>query len=160
MLTVVGPARITRPYYLCSHCHQGQFPADAELDVGNTEFSPGVRRMQAVVGRQAPFDHGREPMKTLAGLEVTAKRVEPTAEAAGDDIAKRGHHEIQKAIQIVDLYHARQHLWELVRRLHPNDKRSQKAWMKIHQRRLLDKDEIQKLAPSPRSIEASNARAA
>jgi hypothetical protein len=25
------------------------------------------------------------------------------------------------AVQIVDLYHARQHLWELVRRLHPND---------------------------------------
>jgi hypothetical protein len=54
VVTVVGPARITRPYYLCARCHQGQFPTDAELDVQNTEFSPGVRRMQAVVGQQAP----------------------------------------------------------------------------------------------------------
>jgi hypothetical protein len=31
------------------------------------------------------------------------------------------------AIQIVDLYHARQHLWELARKLHPNDDVTQKA---------------------------------
>ena len=31
------------------------------------------------------------------------------------------------AVQIVDLYHARQHLWELVRKLHPNEEVNQKA---------------------------------
>jgi hypothetical protein len=52
----------------------GQFPADVELDIKNTEFSPGVRRMQAVVGQEAaPFDHGRQQMKLLADLEVTTK---------------------------------------------------------------------------------------
>ena len=50
LLTAVGTAQMQRPYYLCPHCHQGQFPADAELDVVNTEFSPGVRRMHALVG--------------------------------------------------------------------------------------------------------------
>ena len=43
-----------------------------------------------------------------------------------------------EAIQIVDLYHARQHLWEVVRKLYPNNEEKQKAWMKIHQKRLLD----------------------
>jgi hypothetical protein len=43
------------------------------------------------------------------------------------------------AMQIVDLYHARQHLWELARKLHPNDPVNQKAWMKVHQKRLLDR---------------------
>jgi len=38
------------------------------------------------------------------------------------------------AIQIVDLYHARQHLWELARKLYPNDEVSQKAWIKVHQK--------------------------
>jgi hypothetical protein len=33
VLTAVGKAQMRRPYYLCPHCHQGQFPADAELDV-------------------------------------------------------------------------------------------------------------------------------
>lgn len=67
VLTMLGPARISRPYFLCSKCHQGQFPADVELDVEDTETSPGVRRMLALVGQEAPFDHGRRQMKLLAG---------------------------------------------------------------------------------------------
>ena len=281
VLTAVGPVEVSRPYYWCSSCHAGQFPADAELDIENTEFSPGVRRMQAMVGQQAPFDQGREQMKVLAGLEVTAKSVERTAEALGADIAqgeqkespqalplplptvtgepipilyvqmdgtgvpvvkketvgrhgkiagqpahtrevklgcvftqttwdkkgypvrapdsttytgavetadefgrrlyreagKRGWNRAQKrvvmgdgaewiwnlvaehfseAIQIVDLYHARQHLWELVRRLFPNDEGKQKSWMKVHQKRLLDRGRIEKLVGALRSIRSRN----
>ena len=48
VLTAVGMVEVMRPYYLCPNCHEGQFPADQELDIGNTEFSPGVRRMQAL----------------------------------------------------------------------------------------------------------------
>jgi hypothetical protein len=58
------------------------------------------------------------------------------------------------AIQIVDLYHARQHLWEVVRTLHPNDAVKQKAWMKVHQKRLLDKGKIEKLVRALRAIES------
>ncbi len=54
VLTAVGAAKVSRPYYLCSHCHAGQFPADVELDIENAEVSPGVRRMQAVVGQEGP----------------------------------------------------------------------------------------------------------
>ena len=281
VLTMVGPVRVSRPYYLCAHCGAGQFPVDAELDIENTEFSPGVRRMQAMVGQEAPFDHGREQMKVLAGLEVTTKSVERTAEAIGADIAQREQAEIQQAlqlelpvvagepipvlyvqmdgtgvpvvkketggrqgktqgqpahtrevklgcvftqttweqegypnrdpdsttytgaiesaeefgrriyaeawvrgfsralqkvvigdgaewiwnlvalhfsdaIQIVDVYHARQHLWEVARQLYPNDERKQKAWMKIHQKRLLDRGKIEKLVGALRSMESAN----
>jgi len=277
VLTVVGTVKVSRPYYLCAHCHTGQFPADVELDIANTEFSPGVRRMDALVSHAEPFDHGREQMKVLAGLEVTTKSVERIAEAIGDDIARREQREIQKAVQldlpivvgdpirilyvqmdgtgvpvvkketlgrpgkidgqpahtreaklgcvftqttwdregypirdpdsttytgaietaeefgkriyleawkrgwgraqkkvvigdgaewiwnlaadhfpgavqIVDLYHARQHLWELARKLYPHSQPDQKAWMKIHQKRLLDKGKIEKLVESLRSI--------
>jgi len=270
VLTAVGKVKVLRPYYLCAHCHAGQFPADIELDIENTEFSPGVRRMQAIVGQQAPFDQGREQMKVLAGVEVTTKGVERTAEAIGEDIARCEQREIQRAVQldlpivvgdpvpilyvqmdgtgvpvvnketlarpgkvdgqpahtreaklgcvftqttcdneghpirdpdsttytgaietaeefgkrlyleawkrgwsraekkvvmgdgaewiwnlaeqhfpsavqIVDLYHARQHLWDLARKLHPNDETSQRAWVKVHQKRLLDKGKIEKL---------------
>jgi hypothetical protein len=282
VLTVMGWARMNRPWYLCDRCHEGQFPADEALDVKDTDFSPGVRRMQAVVGQDAPFDHGREQIKVLAGLEVTAKSVERTAEAVGADIAqgeqqqirqavqldlpviigepirilyvqmdgtgvpvvkketegrkgktdgqpahtreaklgcvftqttwdqegyairdpdsttytgaietaeefgkriyveawKRGWSHAEKkvvigdgaewiwnladlhfpgALQIVDLYHARQHLWELARKLHPNDPVNQKAWMKVHQKRLLDKGKIEKLVLSLRATESTNA---
>ena len=285
VLTAVGEVTVSRPYYLCPHCHHGQFPADVELDIANTEFSPGVRRMQALVGQQAPFEHGREQMKLLAGLEVNAKAVERTAEAIGGDIARREQQPIQRALQldlpvllgepipilyiqmdgtgvpvvrketegrkgktdgepahtreaklgcvftqtscdrkgfpirdpesttytgaietaeefgrrlyreawnrglsrarkivilgdgaewirnlaelhfpgaihIVDLYHARQHLWDVARALFPNDPISQKAWMKVHQKRLLDKGKIEKLVASLRSLLPAHPQAA
>ncbi len=100
VLTVVGRARVNRPWYLCDHCHQGQFPADESLDVNGTDFSPGVRRMQAVVGQEAPFDHVREQMKILARLEVTAKSIKRTAEMIGADIAAGEQREIRKAVQL------------------------------------------------------------
>lgn len=281
LLTAVGRVELSRPYYLCTHCHTGQFPADVELDIENTEISPAVRRMHALVGQEAPFDHGREQMKVLAGLEVTTKAVERTAEAIGGDIARREQQEIQRAVQldlpieigeavpilyvemdgtgvpvvkketegrrgktdgqpshtreaklgcvftqttwdeegfairdpdsttytgaietaeefgrrlyveawkrgwsrakkkvvigdgaewiwnlaadhfpgavqIVDLYHARQHLWELARKLYPNDDGQQKAWMTVHQKRLLDKGKIGKLVASIRSLSSDN----
>jgi hypothetical protein len=281
VLTAVGQVKVSRPYYLCPNCHSGHFPADIELDIENTELSPGVRRMQAVVGQEAPFDDGRQQMKLLADLEVTTKAVERTAEAIGEDIATRERQEIQRgvqldlpvmmgepipilyvqmdgtgvpvvkketvgrqgktngqpahtrevklgcvftqttwdeagypirdpdsttytgaietaeefgkriyleawkrgwsrtekrvvmgdgaewiwnlaepyfpgAIQIVDLYHARQHLWDLARKLNPNDEVNQKAWIKIHQHRLLDKGKIEKLVVSLRSIRSTN----
>src|ERR1022692_4919245 len=56
--------------------------------------------MQAIVGQEAPFDHGRRQMKLLADLEVTTKAVERTAEAIGADIAAREQAEIQRAVQL------------------------------------------------------------
>ncbi len=100
VLTAVGWIELRRPYYLCPRCHQGQFPADRELDVEGTEFSPGVRRMLAVVGHEAPFDHGREQMHLLAGLSVTTKAVERTAEAIGEDIAARQKEDMKRAMQL------------------------------------------------------------
>jgi hypothetical protein len=100
ILTAVGEVELVRPYYLCPHCHQGQFPFDAELDVEDKDLSPGVRRMLAVVGQAAPFDQGREQMKLLAGLEVTTKAVERTAEAIGEDIGGREGEQIQQAVQL------------------------------------------------------------
>jgi hypothetical protein len=101
VLTAVGPARMLRPYYLCSCCHEGQFPTDQALDVEKTEFSPGVRRMLGVVGSEcSAFRLGAEQMLLLAGLEVTAKAVERVAEAIGADIAAREQADIQKAMQL------------------------------------------------------------
>jgi hypothetical protein len=59
------------------------------------------------------------------------------------------------AIQIVDLFHARQHLWDLVRKLYPNDETQQKRWIRIQQNRL-DKGKIEKLVLALRSIHTPN----
>jgi hypothetical protein len=284
VLTAVGQVEVSRPYYLCAHCHAGPFPADVELDIDHTEFSPGVRRMLATLDHADPFDHGRQQMQLLADLEVTTKAVERTAEAIGTDLAARHQQEIERAMQldlpvivgepvamlyvlmdgtgvpvvkketagragkqdgepahtrevklgcvftqttwdaegypirdpdsttyvaaietseqfgkrlyleawkrgwsraqkrvvmgdgsewiwnqadlhfpnatqIVDLYHASGHLWELVRKLHPNDEASQNRWVMLHQHRL-EEGKIEELVFDFRSMETSHAEVA
>jgi hypothetical protein len=281
VLTAVGDVELLRAWYLCPHCHHGQCPADAALDIEKLDLSPGVRRMMALVGSEAPFDQGRLQIELLAGLDVTAKAVERTAEAIGADIAQGEQREIQRArqldlpsvvrqpipilymemdgtgvpvvkaetegragkasgqpahtreaklgsvftqttwdkegyairdpdsttyvaaietagefgqrlyleawnrgweraakkvvigdgaewiwniandhfpgaIQIVDLFHARQHLWDVARRLYPNQEPEQKRWLAIHQDKLLDEGKIEDLVAALRAIESSN----
>jgi hypothetical protein len=59
------------------------------------------------------------------------------------------------AIQIVDLYHARQHLWGLARKLYPNQQAGQERWMLIHKDTLLDEGKIEELVASLRSIQSA-----
>jgi hypothetical protein len=100
VLTALGPIQIERPYYLCPSCHRGQFPVDRELDILNTELSPGVRRMMALVGHEIPFDRGRAQLKLLANLVVTTKAVERTAESIGRDILRLQEREIRRIKQL------------------------------------------------------------
>ncbi len=100
VVTAAGPVKVSRPYYWGSHCHNGRCPADVELEIENTELSPGVRRRQAAVGQETSFDLGRQPMKLLADLDVTTESVERRAEAIGADIAPGEQEGIRRAVQL------------------------------------------------------------
>jgi hypothetical protein len=100
LTTVVGEVCFQRAYYVCPRCRQGQSPRDAELDVAGTRYSPGVRRMMAVVGSETSFAQGGEQLVLLAGLEVTAKAAERQAEILGADIAGREQVEMERAKQL------------------------------------------------------------
>lgn len=100
LLTAVGEVELFRPWYLCPQCHAGQFPADAALDIEKTDLSPGVRRMLALVGSETSFDHGRRQVELLAGLTVTTKAVERTAESIGVEIAGREQAAVGQALQL------------------------------------------------------------
>lgn len=100
VLTAVGEAEIERAWYYCRHCHQGQSPRDRELDIVDTDYSPGVRRMMAVVGSETSFDRAHTQMELLAGISVTRKAVERHAEAIGEDIARGRLARIQRTLQL------------------------------------------------------------
>jgi hypothetical protein len=59
------------------------------------------------------------------------------------------------AIQIVDLFHARQHLWGIARKLYPNQEAEQRRWMMIHQD-MLDEGKIEDLVHALRCIDSSS----
>ena len=100
ILTVVGPVQFLRPYYVCAYCHHAPNPSDAALGVEHREFSPGVRRMMAVVGSDSPFELGREQLELLAGLRVATKSVERHAEQIGAAIAGYEQAEVQRGVQL------------------------------------------------------------
>jgi hypothetical protein len=60
------------------------------------------------------------------------------------------------AIQIVDLYHARQHLWEIAALLHPNDLVAKKSWV-VPMKELLDGGEIELLVAHLRATASEHA---
>jgi Uncharacterised protein family (UPF0236) len=100
VLTVVGPVEYQRPYYVCSQCHRAPNPTDAALGVEHQAFSPGVRRMMAVVGSDSAFEEGREQLELLAGLQVSSKSVERQAEQIGAEIIRFEQAEIQRGLQL------------------------------------------------------------
>ena len=57
------------------------------------------------------------------------------------------------AIQIVDLFHARQHLWNVARSLHPSDEALQRQWIMRHQPKL-DGGKIQELVTFLQALES------
>jgi hypothetical protein len=100
LLSVLGSLQFERAYYMCPDCHQGHSPRDRELDVEGVGYSPGVRRMMAVVGSELSFERGRQQLELLAGIEVTAKAVERQAEAVGCEIELRQQADIRRAKQL------------------------------------------------------------
>ena len=89
LVSLLGVVSLRRPYYHCRHCWRGAAPLDRELDIEGTQYSPGVRRLLAVVGGETPFARGRALLAELAGIAVSAKAVERQAHAIGSDLAAR-----------------------------------------------------------------------
>jgi hypothetical protein len=81
--TVLGPVTLTRAWYHCAACGHGLAPRDAELGVPGASMSPGLQAMNDQAAAAGPFAGAARLLETLAGVRLTAKRVERAAEASG-----------------------------------------------------------------------------
>ena len=81
--TVLGPVTLTRAWYHCAACGHGLAPRDAELEVAGASLSPGLAAMNDQVAAAGPFAGAAGLLEDLAGVRLTAKRVERAAEASG-----------------------------------------------------------------------------
>lgn len=87
--TVLGPIRLLRAYYHCPDCNAGVIPRDDELGMASASLSPGLRAMLARLGAGEAFAKAADLLSELAGVEVSAKAVERSAEADGAVVATR-----------------------------------------------------------------------
>jgi hypothetical protein len=81
--TVLGPVTLRRAWYHCAACGHGFAPRDAELGVGGTSLSPGLTAMNDTAAATGPFATASGLLQDLAGVHLTVKRVERSAEASG-----------------------------------------------------------------------------
>ena len=88
--TVLGPVTICRAWYHCAACGHGLAPRDAELSVAGQSMSPGLAAMTDRAAAAEPFAKAAGLLADLAGVPLTAKRVERAAEASGTGKAAAG----------------------------------------------------------------------
>jgi len=81
--TVLGPVQVTRAWYHCRECGRGFAPRDEQLGVAGTSLSPGLAEMIARAGAEVPFGKAAALIKDLAGVAVSGRTVERSAEASG-----------------------------------------------------------------------------
>ena len=87
--TVLGRITLRRAYYHCAVCGCGIVPRDDDLGVTDASLSPGLRRMVARAGAAEPFATAADLLAELAGIRLTGKRIERSADADGAAAAKR-----------------------------------------------------------------------
>jgi len=81
--TVLGPVRLRRAWYHCGQCGHGLAPRDGELAVQHASMSPGLRAMVARAAAAVPFARAAGLLAELAGITLTTKRIERSAETDG-----------------------------------------------------------------------------
>ncbi len=86
--TVVGPVQVHRAWYHCPACGHGLAPKDGELGVQQASLSPGLRKMTARAAAALPFATAAGLLAELAGVGLTVKRTERSAEADGTAAAQ------------------------------------------------------------------------
>jgi hypothetical protein len=88
--TVLGPVQVARAWYHCPGCKRGFAPRDEQLGVAGTSLSPGLAEMIARGGAEVPFGKAAALLEDLAGITVSARTVERSAEASGAAARKAG----------------------------------------------------------------------
>lgn len=100
LLTTLGVVPFCRSFYQCERCHKSRFPDDERLDVINTTYSPGVRRLMARAGSQTQFEQAAEDLLCYAGLKVQSREIERVAEDVGRQIEQWLSEEQNRIVQM------------------------------------------------------------
>ena len=91
LVSLLGEGSVSRTYYSCHQpgCPGHRFPKDEYLDITDTSFSPGLRRLMARLGSRDSFEAGSQDLKTYSGIDVDAKDIERVSEAIGTEIMQQ-----------------------------------------------------------------------
>ena len=81
--TVLGPVTLRRAWYHCAECKRGFAPRDQQLGTSGGSLSPGLAEMTALAGAEVSFARAAGLLSGLAGVTISARTIERSAEATG-----------------------------------------------------------------------------
>jgi hypothetical protein len=81
--TVLGPVTLSRAWYHCTACEHGFAPRDAQLGIAGQAQSPGLAEMIALAAAETSFARAAALIAGLAGITVSPRTIERSAEACG-----------------------------------------------------------------------------
>jgi hypothetical protein len=99
VVSLLGEGTITRAYYGCK-CGNHSFPKDELLDITNTSFTPGVRRVVSQLAACDSFDRSSKTLEDVCGIYVSCKDTERISEGVGAAIEAENTVQIEEAISM------------------------------------------------------------
>jgi hypothetical protein len=84
--TILGPVPFQRSLFICPACGKARIPGDELLDIEETGFSPGARRLMVHAGSRTSFIEAEEDLQLYANLDADRRDIERVAEGVGESI--------------------------------------------------------------------------
>ena len=82
IVSLLGVGTISRNYYGCG-CWKHSLPKDELLDIANTSFTPGVRRVVSQLAACDSFERSSATLEEICGIYVSSKDTERISESVG-----------------------------------------------------------------------------
>ena len=86
IITLFNRVRFWRAYYLCPHCHHGQYPLDQRLGYQPGCLTPELSGTAARIGAEIPFERARDLLEHLAGVSLSENSVRDATQEVGAEV--------------------------------------------------------------------------
>jgi len=85
-LTLRGRVAYRRAYYLCPHCHAGQYPLDQKLGIRPGQMSAEVVKVAALLGVEDAYGSSREILRQMTLLDLSSNSIRQACHQIGEQV--------------------------------------------------------------------------
>lgn len=86
IITLLGRVNFRRAYYLCPHCHHGQYGLDQRLGYQTGCLTPEVTSTAGRIGAEIPFERARDLLEELTGVSLSENSVRDATQEVGAEV--------------------------------------------------------------------------